>query len=368
MKRAWLWLLPLALMGAMTFLSHRPELPGGISLPHPWDKLAHGTAYAALAFALEWAFRATAPGMPRSRRRLWILVLAGLFAFLDEWHQSFVPGRDASAGDLAADLVGILAAGILADLPLVFTRHLGGLSWFVGNPRRPEPARPLVLVADPHWSEELTGLREATLQYPEADWLFLGDLFEVWVGRRGVETEAQRAFLWWVRERRTAGRWIGFCLGNREYFLRRHARAFDAMWEGSGGSLEGEPLAFEHGDLVNAGDWRYRVWNLLSRGACMATLVSLLPGSILRALAARLEKTLSSTNPGGRVRFPREAFRAAAAEQPGRRFLTGHFHVHEEVEGGTALPWAREAGFWVWREGRVEPLDLPQPGRPGEGV
>lgn len=38
-------------------------------------------------------------------------VLAGmLYAVTDEWHQSFVPGRDPSLRDLGSDLVGLVAA------------------------------------------------------------------------------------------------------------------------------------------------------------------------------------------------------------------------------------------------------------------
>lgn len=362
MTLAWTWFLPLALMGAMTILSHGPDLPGGLALPHPWDKLAHGSAFALLALLLEIAFRATAQGMPRHRRRVWIFLIAGLFALLDEWHQSFVPGREPSLGDLAADAFGILLGAGLADLPLIFTRRLGGLSWRRGHARRPDPSRPLILVADAHWGEELTGLREATLRHPEADWLFLGDVFDVWIGLEGMETESQRAFLWWVRERRHAGRWVGLCLGNREFFLERHARTFDCLWEGTGGALAGERLHFEHGDLVNPADRMYRVWNLLSRGLLVWSLAKSLSGSLGRRLAERLERALRTTNPDHRLHFPREAFRRAAEAHPDATFLTGHFHV-QEVEGrGRVLPWVRSGGFWVWREGRVEPLDGPPPG------
>ncbi|RLD13355.1 hypothetical protein DRI50_07350 [candidate division KSB1 bacterium] len=42
------------------------------------------------------------------RNAYFIAVLVGfLFALSDEWHQSLVPGRDASVGDLLADILGI---------------------------------------------------------------------------------------------------------------------------------------------------------------------------------------------------------------------------------------------------------------------
>lgn len=105
-------LLPLALMGAFTWMSHQQVLPGGMEFPHPWDKLAHGSAYAVLG-----AVAALAWGRP-SRRAL-VLVWGILVAFgaLDEIHQSFVPGRSCSLGDWGADAtgsgLGVLAAGSL---------------------------------------------------------------------------------------------------------------------------------------------------------------------------------------------------------------------------------------------------------------
>ena len=241
-------------------------------------------------------------------------------------------------------------------LPTLGSRRLEALSWARGQAQRPDPARPLILVADPHWGSELVGLEAATLAHPEADWLFLGDVFDVWVGLRGMETDTQRRFLDWVGSRRSQGRWVGLWLGNREYFLDRHAGAFDLMGEGTGGGLEGEPLRFEHGDLINAIDWKYRLWNLASRSGPFWAAFSLLPGGLAASVAASLERRLRTTNRAYKLAFPREAFRAAAEAHPGTTFLTGHFHTREGEANGLALPWAHEGRFMVWREGRVEDL------------
>lgn len=68
------------------------------------DKLAHGVLYAVLGVAL-------ARGWLRSGRTwpVWLPPLLGiLYGVTDEWHQSWVPGRDPDPLDLAADTLGVL--------------------------------------------------------------------------------------------------------------------------------------------------------------------------------------------------------------------------------------------------------------------
>jgi VanZ family protein len=36
------------------------------------------------------------------------LIIGAGYGALDEWHQSFVPGRDANLGDWMADVVGVM--------------------------------------------------------------------------------------------------------------------------------------------------------------------------------------------------------------------------------------------------------------------
>ncbi|WLT31152.1 VanZ family protein [Geothrix sp. PMB-07] len=356
MRMRWLWTLPLALAATIVWLSAQSHLPAGIELPSPLDKFAHASAYAALAWTLDLALRVNRRDLPLYRRHLFIIALVAFFGATDEWHQSFVPGRSCDVLDWVADVIGGGLGLFAASVHLVFSRRLEALSWRRGAGHRLDSARDLILVADPHWGAELTGLEEATARFPKADWLFLGDVFDVWVGLPGMETEAQRAFLAWVRERRQAGRWVGLWMGNREYFLDRHASAFDLMGEGIGGSLEGERLVWEHGDLINGADHQYRLWNLLSRSGLLWLPFCLMPGSTARKISAWMERKLHTTNAAYKLAFPREAFRAAAQAHSEATFLTGHFHTHEVEANGIALPWAHEGRFMVWRGGKVEPL------------
>jgi UDP-2,3-diacylglucosamine pyrophosphatase LpxH len=341
------------------WLSSLSSYPGHVSLPSPLDKLAHATVFGVLAFLLDLALRESRHDLPLYRRHAWIFLAVALYGATDEWHQAFVPGRDCSRYDWLADALGA-ALGLAGSVwPFLGGSRSAAYGWWTGRRERPDPSRPLILVADPHWDEELTGLQEATRRFPEADWLFLGDIFEVWVGLPGLETEAQRSFLWWVRERRDARRWVGLWTGNRDFFLDRHAALFDLLGEGTGGELPAERLAFEHGDLVNAADRRYRLWNLVSRSALTWVLIGLMPACLARRLARKLERSMRGSNAVYRQDFPREAFEAAAREANGSAFLTGHFHRREEIGNGLALPWANDGAFVLWNQGRLEFLTPP---------
>lgn len=304
----------------------------------------------ALALGLELLSRRGRNTLPLYRRHL-LLWSIFLLASLAWGFRTPHPGPVFLAGAL-----GSLFALSLSCLPFLRSRELQGFAWQRGSARRPDPERPLILVADSHWSEELTGIREATLAHPEADWLFLGDIFDLWVGLPGVETEAQRSFLWWVRERRRLGRWVGFWMGNREYALDGLAKHFDLIGEGVGGALDDEGLAWEHGDLINSQDWRYRIWNLVSRSGFFWLAGRLLPANWVRGRLMKLEKAMRTVNREYRLQFPREAFRRAAQEQPEANFITGHFHTFEVEANGTSLPWAHEGRFMLWHEGRIQPL------------
>ncbi len=356
MRRRWLWILPSAVAAAIVWLSAQSQYPLGLQLPPPMDKVAHASVFGMLALVLDMALRHNRPGLPMYRRHLLVFVAVSCFGATDEWHQWFVPGRSCELGDWVADSLGGGLGLLAGSAHLLFTRRLGALSWLRGAPRRFDSAKDLILVADPHWNSGLTGLEEATARLPRADWLFLGDVFDVWVGLPGMETESQRVFLDWVDRRRAAGRWVGLWMGNREYFLDRHAGRFDLMGEGLGGRLEGEALTWEHGDLINAEDRQYRLWNFVSRSGLLWLVFRLLPSGTARKVSAWMERKLRTTNATYKLTFPREAFRAAAQSHPGTTFLTGHFHTHEVEANGIALPWAHEGRFMVWRNGKVEAL------------
>jgi VanZ family protein len=99
----------LALAGVF-WLSSLPGVPGS---RYVWDKLLHVVGYAGLGVLALRAFHGSlAPLRPKTTLLAGLVV--GLWGMSDEYHQSFVPGRDASAWDVVADAVGFLVAVAIA--------------------------------------------------------------------------------------------------------------------------------------------------------------------------------------------------------------------------------------------------------------
>ena len=102
----------LAWAGLIYYLSDRPSIDVPALFAYQ-DKMFHLLVYAVLGFLVLGAMRQTVAGYAAGQAWL-AIALAGLYGLLDEYHQSFVPGRDATAGDLAADFTGaVLGAGTL---------------------------------------------------------------------------------------------------------------------------------------------------------------------------------------------------------------------------------------------------------------
>ncbi len=97
----WKWGPVLAWLGfifAMSAQSHPPLVPGGEGIPYVLRKLGHFTEFGILAVLLRRAF------MPRPG--WWAFLFASFYAASDEWHQSFVPGRDMLFMDWVIDSLG----------------------------------------------------------------------------------------------------------------------------------------------------------------------------------------------------------------------------------------------------------------------
>ncbi len=99
---------PAALWAAVLFLLS--ELQGtDVGLPAGADKLVHGGLYLILGLSLAWGKWRTRSVVP-----VILLLLIGVgYGALDEWHQSFVPGRDVSVGDWVADSAGVMLGLLL---------------------------------------------------------------------------------------------------------------------------------------------------------------------------------------------------------------------------------------------------------------
>jgi VanZ family protein len=115
-------LLPAAVAGLIWVLSSQPD-PGPDlgGLQPAASYVAHVVVYAALWMSLAWALRWRRPGLA--------FVLTVAYGVVDEVHQSFVEGRDATAVDVVADALG-------ASVAWAVTRRLRR-----GDSRYDEPLR-----------------------------------------------------------------------------------------------------------------------------------------------------------------------------------------------------------------------------------
>ena len=91
-------------MAIVFALSAQPDLNSGLG---DWDTLLRKLAHAFAFGLLWWLWR-------RALGRSWLAAAITLaYAVSDEWHQSFVEGRDGSARDVAIDAVGVIIAAAL---------------------------------------------------------------------------------------------------------------------------------------------------------------------------------------------------------------------------------------------------------------
>lgn len=70
------------------------------------DKVIHLLVYATLAGLLVCALRSLPSSFPLATIAMIVILWVAVYGVSDEWHQSFVPGREVSVGDWLADVTG----------------------------------------------------------------------------------------------------------------------------------------------------------------------------------------------------------------------------------------------------------------------
>lgn len=110
------WFPVILYSGIIFYASSIPDVKMPLSEVQ-FDKILHILAYMPFGFLLArgiWSLNASI-----SERMLWLLVfsISCMFGASDEFHQSFVPGRNAGGIDLMADTIGGMIGGYLY-LPL----------------------------------------------------------------------------------------------------------------------------------------------------------------------------------------------------------------------------------------------------------
>lgn len=104
MRRIKWWIITLLWMLMIWWLSNQPNLSSGLEHDLIWRKMAHIFEYAVLTWLL---FRATGWRGKGVGVISLVIVMALVYASLDEWHQTWVVGRYGTGWDVGIDGVGV---------------------------------------------------------------------------------------------------------------------------------------------------------------------------------------------------------------------------------------------------------------------
>jgi len=106
--------------------SSQPDL--AVKLPHYTDKLIHAGEYGLFSYLLFYSLIYSCYQLGERGVIPLVVGLALLFAMADEYHQSFVVGRQSSIGDLLADLLGVILMQLVIFLSRRYLYYDGGLA------------------------------------------------------------------------------------------------------------------------------------------------------------------------------------------------------------------------------------------------
>jgi VanZ family protein len=96
----------LAYAALIFFLSSLSRFPEAVPTFFGFDMIAHFFEYVILGCLLYRWFSSTDRYRKRRSALLMTILIGTIYAVSDEWHQSFVPGRDASPWDVLFDAAG----------------------------------------------------------------------------------------------------------------------------------------------------------------------------------------------------------------------------------------------------------------------
>lgn len=107
-------ILPAAwVMATIWWMSDKSRLPGMPGFTQEvWSYLGHISAFGLLGLCVWWALGMNTRLLDRERT-IYAIAITTAYGLLDEFHQSFVPGRDTSVFDLLADFAGATIAVIV---------------------------------------------------------------------------------------------------------------------------------------------------------------------------------------------------------------------------------------------------------------
>lgn len=184
--------------------------------------------------------------------------------------------------------------------------------------------------------------------------VFLGDIFEIWIGTSQYEMENHRRFMVWCREEKTRGRELIFTEGNHEFLIsKRRDRIFTTA---SRCDIRRGNVVFTHGDRINRKDFPYLLLRMVLRNWIARILLFIAGFTFGPALSHRIVNGLKGTNQVHKKNLPETQIRnfMKRIEKQGiTKIFAGHFHGQHDLKEGSvefhALPAflnTREVGIY----------------------
>lgn len=119
-RKPWIWFVTLGLYLSLIFFMSHLSADELRALPiRFWDKLVHFFEYLPVGLMVTGLIHALWPRMSFQKGVPLAICIVAILGGLDEFHQSFIPGREVSVGDATADTLG---ATIGAFCALLFLR------------------------------------------------------------------------------------------------------------------------------------------------------------------------------------------------------------------------------------------------------
>lgn len=126
--------LPLILYAALIFYVSSQTLPEApIQLPDI-DKIAHCMEYGLFTFLAYRVFSKINSKAVKKHIFLMVLIVSILYAFSDEWHQLYVPGRQMDSLDFLFDALGTIIITLLLQINDLKTNYV---KFYQGRAKNP---------------------------------------------------------------------------------------------------------------------------------------------------------------------------------------------------------------------------------------
>ena len=188
--------------------------------------------------------------------------------------------------------------------------------------------------------------------------VLIGDLFDLWIGRRELEQSHHAAVASKLAGLRRQGVRVYYLEGNRDYRIGggQTGRAFDASTEaGRVEEFAGRRIYAIHGDLVNPEDRQYRLWRRISRSGLAWAIFNALPRATRLRWSSGAESRMRESNLAFKLEFPEQAVRDYAAglfRQGCDAVVLGHFHVEKDLHAHPPGPPGRILVLPEWKGSR----------------